>query len=138
VSYGIVPVFALANAGVSLSSHRLDAASGSAITAGVALGLVLGKPVGVVLFAWFAMKLGFGSLPQDLRFVHVIGAGMLAGIGFTVSLFVTGLAFGQAGFQEEAKVGILAGSLAAGVAGFVYLWIAPGQDAAEAARSAPE
>lgn len=134
VSYWIVPLFALGNAGVSLSSDNLHAAAGSAVTAGVALGLVVGKPVGVIAFTWLALRLGFGSLPRDLRFLHIVGAGLLAGIGFTVSLFVTGLAFEQATLQDEAKVGILIGSLVAGVVGFVYLWVAPGQDAAEAAR----
>jgi Na+:H+ antiporter, NhaA family len=136
VSYAIVPLFALANAGVSLSSSDLHSAGGSAVSDGIAMGLILGKPVGIVLFAWVALKLGLGALPRDLRFLHVLGAGMVAGIGFTVSLFVTGLAFENAVLQDQAKIGILAGSLVAGLAGFFYLWFAPGQDAAEAAREA--
>lgn len=127
VSYAIVPLFALANAGVSLSSGSLHAAAGSTVTAGVAFGLLVGKPTGIMLFAWLALRLRLAALPGSLRFLHIAGASLLAGIGFTVSLFVTGLAFGDAGIQAEAKVGILAGSLVAGLTGIVFLWIAPGE-----------
>ena len=139
VSYAIVPVFALANAGVSLSPNSLTVSSTSAITAGVAFGLVVGKPVGVVLFAWLALKLGLGSLPRELRFIHLVGAGLVAGIGFTVSLFITGLAFaGQTGLQEEAKVGIPRRVARRGARRVHISLDCSGQDAAEAARSAPE
>jgi NhaA family Na+:H+ antiporter len=90
-------------------------------------GLVLGKPLGIVLAAWLAVRLGIARLPKNVTFVHVIGMGVMAGIGFTVSLFITGLAFSDAALVDEAKAGILAASLLAGTVGFAYLWIAPGE-----------
>ncbi len=121
VSFLIVPVFAIANAGIPLSGDALRTAGGSAVTAGVAFGLIAGKPTGIILFTWLATRLRLGTIPEGLGFTHIAGAGLLAGIGFTVSLFVTGLAFDSIALQEEAKIGILAASLFSGLAGFVYL-----------------
>jgi NhaA family Na+:H+ antiporter len=123
----IVPLFALANAGVEVSSGLVSAAAHSPISAGVALGLVVGKPAGIFLMSWLAVRLGLAALPDHVSFVHILGAGVLCGIGFTVSLFVTGLAFADADFIAEAKLAILAASLVASVIGYVYLWIAPGE-----------
>ena len=134
VSFLIIPVFALANAGIPLSSGSIHAAASSAVTAGVLTGLVLGKPIGIMLFAWLAIRLRLAAMPEGMDFVHIAGGAVLAGIGFTVSLFVTSLAFESNALQEEAKVGILAGSLVAGIAGFVYLWIAPGEDTIQRRR----
>ncbi len=128
----IVPLFALANAGVELSSGLVSDAVHSPVTAGVTLGLVVGKPLGILVFSWLAVRLGLASLPHNIGFVHILGAGVLAGIGFTVSLFVAGLAFDQQTLVDEAKVGILAASVVAGLAGFVYLWLAPGEPEHEA------
>ncbi|MFN0096330.1 MAG: Na+/H+ antiporter NhaA [Dehalococcoidia bacterium] len=117
VSFLIVPLFALANAGVVIDRESIEAATGSAVTAGVAFGLVFGKPAGIFLFAWVAVRLGWASLPRGVGFAHVGAMGVLAGIGFTVSLFITELAFEGEGLVSEAKIGILGASLVAAVAG---------------------
>ena len=127
VSYGIVPVFALANAGVALSSGLVEDSASSAISLGIALGLVLGKPLGIVLACVLAVRFGLAELPSNTGYRHVLGVGLVAGIGFTVSLFVTGLAFDDGRMVDEAKVGILAASFVAGVAGYAYLWWLPGE-----------
>ena len=126
-SFLVVPLFAVANAGIAVSSDLVREAAGSPITLGVAFGLVLGKPIGIFLFSWLAVRAGIASLPRDVSFVHILGAGLVAGIGFTVSLFIAGLAFPTNGLADEAKIGILAASLVAGIAGYIYLWIAPGE-----------
>jgi Na+:H+ antiporter, NhaA family len=123
----VVPLFALANAGVELNSALVSDATHSSITAGVVLGLVLGKPAGIFVVSWLSVRLGMASLPDNVSFGHILGAGVLCGIGFTVSLFVTGLAFADAALVDEAKVGVLTASVAAAVAGYIYLWIAPGE-----------
>ena len=89
--YLIVPIFALANAGIVLTGDALS--SPSTVLTGVAVALVVGKLVGVTLFSWAAVRLGFARLPDGVRWGHVVGVGAVAGIGFTVSLFITGLAF---------------------------------------------
>ena len=122
-SYAIVPLFALANAGVALDSAAISAASTSRVTAGVALGLMVGKPAGIVLFAWVAVKLRVAVLPADADWPRLAAVAMIAGIGFTVSLFVGGLAFQQASLVDEAKIGILVGSAVIGLAGFITLWV---------------
>ncbi len=118
-SYLIVPIFALANAGIVLSADSI--ASPSAVMGGVALALVVGKFVGVTLFSLVAVRLGFGRLPEGARWGHIIGVGTLAGIGFTVSLFITGLAFDDSAIQDDAKVGILVASIVAALAGAAIL-----------------
>jgi NhaA family Na+:H+ antiporter len=124
-SYVIVPIFALANAGVALSGDMVSNAVSSPVTLGVAMGLVVGKPIGVLLAAWLAVRFGLAQFPRGVNLHHMIGVGLLAGIGFTVSLFVTGLAFTDPLLVDEGKVGILAASAVAGVIGFTYLWFAP-------------
>ena len=120
-SFVIVPLFALANAGVPLSAAaRRDAAS-SPITYGVFVGLVVGKVVGVTLFTWLAVRLGIGRLPDGAGWPAILGVAAIAGIGFTVSIFVTGLAFDDPGLQDQAKVGILAASITAAVVGTLSL-----------------
>ena len=114
-SYVIVPVFAFANAGIALSADAIT--NPSAVLTGVAVALVVGKLVGVASFSWLAVRLGFGRLPNGARWGHIIGVGAIAGIGFTVSLFITGLAFDANDLQDEAKIGILAASLIAALSG---------------------
>lgn len=123
-SYVIIPVFALANAGVSLSRGALFDALGSSVTLGVALGLVAGKIVGITGFSWAAHRLGLGSLPDGTTWPQLIGAAAIAGIGFTVALFIAGLAFEDAAIQAQAKVGILLGSLLAAGIGAIVLRLA--------------
>lgn len=124
-SFVIVPIFALANAGIVLDGGIVRDAASSPVSLGVALGLMLGKPIGIVLFAFAAVKLGVASLPDDIRWPQVVVVGMIAGIGFTVSLFIAPLAFSDAGLVDEAKVGVLAGSTLIGVAGLVALRLLP-------------
>ncbi len=114
-AYLIVPVFALANAGIVLSADSI--ASPSAVMGGVAVALVVGKFVGVAGFSWIAVRSGFGRLPEGVRWGHVMGVGAVAGIGFTVSLFITGLAFNDIGLQDDAKIGVLGASIIAALAG---------------------
>ncbi len=117
VAFLIVPIFALANAGVSLSVEGLD----TDVFAGVFFGLVVGKLVGVVAFTWLAVRLGVGRLPERTTWGHVVGIGATAGIGFTVALFVAGLSFDDPDLLRSAKLGILAASTVAGVLGFMLL-----------------
>jgi NhaA family Na+:H+ antiporter len=121
VSYVIMPLFALANAGVVIDSQAISGAVSSSTTHGVVLGLVLGKTLGISLAALLAARSGLASLPTGTRPRHILGAAMLGGIGFTVSIFITGLAFATNGQVAEAKLGIFFASLLAGVAGFLFL-----------------
>ncbi|MCP5112954.1 MAG: Na+/H+ antiporter NhaA [bacterium] len=124
VSFLIMPLFALANAGIELGSNFLDNLTHHS-TLGIILGLVLGKQIGVTLFAWLAVRLGLATLPEGASWKLIYGMGWLAGIGFTMSLFIAGLAFPGAEALETAKAGVLVASLVAGVVGFVLLkrWI---------------
>ena len=120
VSFFIMPVFALANAGVALS---VDSAGllAEPIGMGILLGLLIGKPLGVVLAAWIAVKVGIASLPSRVGWRQMTGVGILAGIGFTMSLFIADLAYADAGRVEAANVAILAASLIAGTIGYLLL-----------------
>lgn len=121
VGYIILPIFALANTGVVIG---LDWARGlaSANSLGIAAGLALGKPLGITLASLIAVTAGLCRLPYDLSWRHVLGAGLLGGIGFTMSIFITNLAFpGQTAVINDSKIAILAASLTAGTLGFVWL-----------------
>jgi NhaA family Na+:H+ antiporter len=122
-SFVVVPLFALANAGVEL---RADAFSEpSAVMVGVFVGLVVGKPVGIAAFAWIAVRLRAGRLPADATWGHVVGLGAVAGIGFTVSLFITELAFPASALRDDAKLGTLAASVVAAALGSsIFCWVA--------------
>ena len=130
-SFVIIPLFALANAGVRFVDIDVLDAVTSPIALGVSVGLIVGKPVGIVLATWLGLKLKLGQLPRHTTFVHVIGLGFLAGIGFTVSLFISELAFRSSPdahlFSDEAKIGIFIGSIVAGVAGYVFLRLYRGE-----------
>jgi NhaA family Na+:H+ antiporter len=121
VSYAVVPVFALANAGVDLGGGVLGDAASSDVALGVALGLVVGKPLGILVCTWLAVRLRLCELPSQVNWGHILGVGLLGGIGFTVSLLIAGLAFEDATLIDEAKIGVLAASVAAGLAGFAFL-----------------
>jgi NhaA family Na+:H+ antiporter len=118
-SFVIVPLFALANAGIELTGDSLS--DPSAVFGGVAVGLVVGKLAGITAFSWLAVTVGLGRLPRDTGWMHVIGLAAVAGIGFTVSLFVTGLAFSDADLQTDAKLGVLVASVAAAAIGAALL-----------------
>jgi NhaA family Na+:H+ antiporter len=125
VAFFVMPIFALANAGVALSGE--DGLNWtSRVIWGVALGLLIGKPLGIALFSWLAVRLGLAQLPQGINFVHIVGVGFLGGIGFTMALFIAGLAF-RGDELNYAKLGILAGSALAGAIGFMMLriWTKP-------------
>jgi NhaA family Na+:H+ antiporter len=120
-SWVVIPVFALANAGVSISSSSLGDAVTSGVTLGVVAGLVIGKTIGVTVFTWTATKTGITRLPEGVGWSQLVGVAALAGIGFTVSLFITSLAFQTQPVQDTAKVGILIASLLAGLLGALLL-----------------
>lgn len=120
-SYVIVPLFALANAGVDVRGVDLSEVLLEPVALGVAVGLLVGKAIGVSTFTWLAVRLGWGTLPPNTNWVHVIGLATLAGIGFTVSLFITNLTFTDQGVADVARVGIFAGSLLSGVVGSLIL-----------------
>jgi NhaA family Na+:H+ antiporter len=119
VAFGIVPLFAFANAGVPLAGGA--AALAMPIPLGIILGLVLGKPLGITLFAWLAARSGLADRPRDVSWRMVHGAGWLGGIGFTMSLFIAALAFDDAARLTQAKLAILAGSVLAGLVGWLLL-----------------
>jgi Na+:H+ antiporter, NhaA family len=120
VVFTIMPIFALANAGAELSGGIVGAIT-NPVALGIVLGLVVGKQLGVTLFAWLAVRSGVAELPEGIGWRHVYGAGWLAGIGFTMSLFISDLAFSDDSLVEAAKLGILGASLIAGVAGWTIL-----------------
>ncbi|HEX2028354.1 MAG TPA: Na+/H+ antiporter NhaA [Nitriliruptorales bacterium] len=124
-SFLVVPVFAFANAGVRISGDALSGALDDPVLLGVFLGLLVGKFVGVTGATWLAIRAGLAGLPSQATWRHVIGMAMLAGIGFTVALFVTALSFEQPELTDSAKIGIFASSILAGMAGFVWLRTAP-------------
>lgn len=123
-SYVVIPVFALCNAGVALSGEALGEAVGSRVTWGVALGLVVGKTIGVFGAASLAIALGVARRPRGVTTLHMIGIAMASGIGFTVALFVTSLAFDSVEATDQAKVGVLAASLVAAVLSTLILRLA--------------
>ncbi|MEZ4700989.1 MAG: Na+/H+ antiporter NhaA [Rhodothermales bacterium] len=122
VAFGIMPIFALANAGVALGGSGLGPIGDNTILIGVALGLMLGKPIGVFAFTWLSVRAGVAVLPSGLTWHHIFGAACLAGIGFTMALFIANLAFSDATMLNSAKIGILGASLLSGVVG--WLWLA--------------
>lgn len=121
VSFGILPIFALANTGIIIGSdwaHNLASAN----SLGIVFGLFIGKPVGITLASLGSNAIGLCKIPLDLNWKHVIGAGILGGIGFTMSIFITNLAFtGNASMIDSSKIAILLTSMSAGIAGFLWL-----------------
>ena len=124
-AFVIVPIFALANAGISLAGIDLIDSVTSRVALGVALGLVVGKTVGVTGFAWLVVKLGWGRLPSGVGWRHMTGTGMLAGVGFTVALFIAELAYTDQATIDLAKIGIFLGSIIAGILGYLVLRSVP-------------
>ncbi len=123
-SFVILPLFALANAGIELSSEGIRDASTSSVTLGIILGLVVGKTLGVALFSWVAVRTGISTLPRNVTWPMMVAVAMFAGIGFTVALFITGLAYDGDSlevFDTQARMGILLASLVASVLGCVML-----------------
>jgi NhaA family Na+:H+ antiporter len=120
VVFLIMPLFALVNAGVPLNGDLVGSLT-SPVALGIVAGLVLGKQLGVTLLAWLAVRTGVSELPEGVSWRHVYGAGWLAGIGFTMSLFISDLAFASGSLLDTAKLGILVASVVAGVVGWAIL-----------------
>jgi NhaA family Na+:H+ antiporter len=120
-SFLVIPLFALANAGVRFAEINAGRAVTSAISMGVAFGLVVGKMVGITLATWLAVRFGIGKLPKRTGWSQIVGLAGLAGIGFTVSLFVTELAFTDELLGDQAKIGIFIGTTIAGILGYILL-----------------
>ncbi|MFC6081136.1 Na+/H+ antiporter NhaA [Sphaerisporangium aureirubrum] len=123
-SYVIVPIFALANAGVRLDGESLRHAVSSPVTWGIVLGLVLGKLVGISLGTWIPLRLNWGILPGNLVWGQMLGGAAVSGIGFTVSLFIVDLAFTDPAIRSDAKIGIITGSLIAAFLGWLVFRMA--------------
>jgi NhaA family Na+:H+ antiporter len=137
-SFVVVPLFALANAGVRVVDIDMGEALTSSLTLGVALGLVVGKLVGVTLFAGIAVWLKLGRLPPGTTWRHITGLAALAGIGFTVALFITGLAFrDNQELGDLSRIGIFAGSLVAGLIGYAILRFGGSNDGTDGDRTEP-
>ena len=125
-AYVVLPVFALANAGVDLGGGALGDVFSSTVALGIVAGLVLGKPLGIALACFVAVRVGIARLPDRTSWTQIVGLGAVGGIGFTVSLFIAGLSFpGSAALTDEAKVGILLASLIAAAVGVAVLRLAP-------------
>jgi NhaA family Na+:H+ antiporter len=126
-SYVVIPVFALANAGIRIDPEVVAASAASAVTLGIVLGLVAGKILGVSAAAYLGVRTGIASLPTGVRWSHVVAVAAVAGIGYTVSLFITDLSFGGTAAAVEAKIGVLLGSAVAAAIGAVLLRVSAGR-----------
>ena len=120
VNFLIMPIFALANTNIRFENKMIDGLS-SPLGLGIIFGLALGKPIGVTLFSWLSVKLGIAKLPNKANWKHIFGLGLLAGIGFTMSIFIALLSFSNPEYKIEAKFAILVSSVLAGVSGYVFL-----------------
>ena len=125
VAFLVIPVFAFMNAGIPIEMASLGATLSHPVTLGVVLGLVVGKTVGIAGGCWLALKFGVGQLPANTSFSQVAGVGLLAGIGFTMAIFIAELGFlHQPELLLMAKTGVLLASLVAGIGGYIWLWLA--------------
>jgi len=121
VAFLILPLFALSNSGISFHAADISAAISHPASLGVFFGLVLGKPFGIGLFSYIAVKTGIAALPQGVRWIHIIGGAILGGIGFTMSLFILDLSFSSPSILGYAKMAILFGSFFSALAGILFL-----------------
>ncbi|MEZ9910942.1 Na+/H+ antiporter NhaA [Vibrio sp. 10N.261.51.A3] len=124
VAFAILPVFAFANAGISLEGISISSLTGM-LPLGIAMGLLIGKPLGIFVFSWGAVKLGVAKLPEGVNFMNIFAVSVLCGIGFTMSIFISSLAFGPTNveFDTLARLGILMGSTTAAILGYFLLSI---------------
>lgn len=120
VSYGILPLFAFANSGISLEGAGFGELFHS-VPLGIAAGLFIGKQIGVMLMCWLIFKMGISKMPNGMNFKQIYGAALLCGVGFTMSLFIGGLAFGGGTSMFDERLGIIMGSIVSGVAGYLVL-----------------
>jgi NhaA family Na+:H+ antiporter len=120
VNFIIMPLFAIANTNITFESGMVEGLV-SNLGFGIVLGLFLGKPVGIFLMSWLSVKLNIAQLPDETKWPHVLGLGLLGGIGFTMSIFIALLSFSNPDYQNEAKFAILIASALAGISGFLLL-----------------
>ena len=120
MAFGILPIFAFANAGIALHGAGLDQLLHS-VPVGIAAGLFLGKPIGIMLMTLLIVKLGWSKLPTGSSLMDVLGVSLLCGVGFTMSLFIGGLAFGGDHSLFDERLGIIVGSILSGIAGYLLL-----------------
>ncbi len=120
VSFFIMPLFAIVNTNITFEAGMVEGLY-STMGMGIILGLFLGKPIGITLTCWLAVKLNIGTMPSTAHWGHIVGLGLLAGIGFTMSIFVALLSYNDLAHQTEAKFAVLVASLLAGISGFVML-----------------
>lgn len=120
VNFLIIPIFAFANTNITLQSEMLHGLT-SSLGLGIFFGLLVGKPVGILVTSWICNRLGMGTLPEGSNWTHIIGVGLLAGIGFTMSIFISILSFNNPLFVSEAKLSVLLTSIIAGTAGLILL-----------------
>lgn len=121
VSFAIMPIFAFANAGVSLQGMQITEVIMNPISLGIIVGLFIGKPVGIILFSYLSVLTGFAQLPEGLKWKQIISIGFVSGIGFTMSLFISGLAMSSE-LEVYSKIGIIIASILSGIAGSILLW----------------
>lgn len=135
VNFIIMPLFALANTNIRFESGMVDGLT-TTMGLGILLGLMIGKPLGISLFSWVAVKLGMGTLPTAARWGHIVGVGVLGGIGFTISIFIALLSFpDQVAISSEAKFAVLTASVLSGLVGYVILsMVGKGEAFADADR----
>jgi len=134
-SFLVVPLFALANAGLSLQAGTAHSSLTSSVALGVVLGRLVGKPIGILVASRLAVHSGLVSLPGGVRWRQMAGIGMLGGVGFTVALYVNDLAFKDASLVDEGKIGIMAAAIASGL--FAYLLLRPTTHGAEETGGRP-
>jgi NhaA family Na+:H+ antiporter len=120
VNFVVMPLFALANTNIKIGTHLINELA-SPLSLGIIAGLLLGKPVGVFLFSWISVKMGWSTLPSQANWKHLIGLGLVAGIGFTMSIFIALLSFEEPTFQNEAKIAVLGASILAALLGYQFL-----------------
>lgn len=120
VNFIIMPIFALANTNITFESGMVQGLSGN-LGLGIVLGLFIGKPVGIFAMSWLSVKTNIADLPENTKWLHVLGLGLLGGIGFTMSIFIALLSFRQPEYQNEAKFAVLIASVLAGISGFLLL-----------------
>jgi NhaA family Na+:H+ antiporter len=137
VLYLIMPVFAMANTGLVIEGNLFSNLA-SPIGLGILAGLVIGKPLGIILFCWLAVKTRIAYLPEKTTWLHLTGAGFLGGIGFTMSIFITLLAFGDVAHQDISKLAILIASILAAVIGYIILNFSTLPDTDEIENASPE
>lgn len=118
VLYGILPLFAFANSGITIAG---DINTSAPVSIAIASGLIIGKPMGILIGSWLGVKLGLTQKPNDLIWRHIVGVGLIGGVGFTMAMFISTLVFENTDYEVASKLGIIAGSTIAGVAGLVVL-----------------